>query len=139
MQAWVILARIKAMNSAVPPSHPDMPTYSTELNNAVPALNPNNPINSTVLRPHRSLRRPQIGLNKNTIKPDAAMIVVICTSDSPISRPNGASIGNNTVNPIPTLTREASSVRLAWLGLKLSDVSCKGISLSKLFSILGRS
>ena len=41
------------------------------------------------------------------------MTKVIWNSLSPISRPSGASTGNSTVKPMPTLTREMSKVRFA--------------------------
>ena len=48
------------------------------------------------------------------------MTLVIWISESPISRPSGASTGNSTVKPMPTQTSENSSVRRAWTGEKES-------------------
>jgi hypothetical protein len=63
--------------------------------------------------PQVSLSRPQRGDARKTAREEAPIMLVICISESPISRPIGASNGNSTENPIPTITRLVSRTLLA--------------------------
>jgi hypothetical protein len=68
----------------------------------------------TRLRPQTSLNLPQIGADIKTMSDEAAIMLVIWNSVRPISLPMGDRIGNKTEKPIPTITREAKRVRLAY-------------------------
>jgi hypothetical protein len=53
--------------------------------------------------------RPQTGLAKKNMIDDPAMMPPTWTSDSPTSRPSGASTANTMVWPMPTATSAANS------------------------------